>query len=216
MALVASARIVVYLEKLASTLTESRTLELRLPSEGYDWCPNVDTTQRNLLIFICVLVLVTLVAVLLATFGPIRNNVTDSLAKYGQIAVLGEIIAIFVVVSKNVFSPTTGAYSLVISMDPQWLELDVDWDVNKCSLRFGDSELSVKPALSPLGPGWEIKLPSNEFKKVRDTDVGELFLTDSKGNRWEGSAFYFFQRQINVRTLESKAKIMLDYGVEDG
>ena len=176
----------------------------------------MDTAQRNLLIFLCSLVLLTVIAVLAATFGfPVRSDTTETFAKWGQAAVLGEIVALFLLIARNIFSDKGGAFSLVVSPKPEWSSLDLAWKNDACFIRFGTEKFPVYPALSPVGAAWEIRLPGNIYRRLKDTDVLELFLTDQKGNQWEGGAFFLFQKQLHLNPISDEAKILNDYGISD-
>ena len=177
----------------------------------------MNSTQRNILIFLCVLVFLTVAAVLAAVFGwPFDvTDTTKDFARYGQVAVLGEIIGLFIVVARVVvLSPTSGAYSLVVSLHPDWSSLDLEWDLDSWFLKFGDQTLPVRPVRSDFGAAWEIRLPSEVYQKIQDTDVLELSLTDLKGNPWRAAEF-FFKKQMLVTPLADKSKILDDYGYTD-
>lgn len=179
----------------------------------------MNSTQRYTLIFLCALVFLTVVAVLAAVFGiwifDKESETTKAFAQYGQVAVLGEIIGLFAIVTRWVFSQRSGAYSLVISPHSEWSHLDLAWDVNNCYLKFRDQTVRVSPVLSLVGEAWEIRLPSEVFEKIQPTEAPVLILTDKKGNQWEGGPFYLFQRQLSVKPLADKSKILDDYGYTD-
>jgi hypothetical protein len=181
----------------------------------------VTATQKNLLIFLCVIIFLTVVAVLSANLGfPNESGTTQSFAKWGLAAVLAEIVGLFVFVAKGIFQPKIGAYSLVISM-PQDLEgLDISqiiWDIKNCFLALllpnSEEKLLIQPVLSDKGKSWEIKLPGALYDKVSETTPITLLLNDIKGNKWEKS-FYLFQRPLDLQPLD-KQKIKADYGYKD-
>ena len=175
----------------------------------------MNSTQRNILIFLCVLVFLTVVAVLAAVFEWFgKSDTIKHFAQWGQVAVLGEIIGLFVIVVRSVISPTSGAYSLMVSPHPDWSTLDIVWDLDSWFLKFGDQTLPVKPVQSDIGGAWEIRLPSEVYQKIRDTDVMELFLTDQKGNQWRAADF-LFKKQMRVVPLAAKSQILDDYGDTD-
>ena len=160
----------------------------------------------------------TVVAVLAAVFaGSVwkETPTTKEFAKWGQVAVLAEIIGLFLFVARSAVSQRSGAYSLVISPHTEWSNLDLAWDVNNCYLMFRDQTVRVSPVLSPVGAAWEIRLPSEVYEQIRPIDAPVLILTDLMGNQWEGGPFYFFQRQLHVKPLADKSKILGDYGYTD-
>jgi hypothetical protein len=98
----------------------------------------VTATQRNLLIFLCAIIFLTVIAVLSANLGfPNDSVTTQSFARWGLAAVLAEIVGLFVFVAKGIFQPKIGAYSLVISMPRDLESLDISqiaWDIQNCFL----------------------------------------------------------------------------------
>lgn len=176
-------------------------------------------TQRNLLIFLCTIVFLTVVAVLLANLGiPYENETTQTFAKWGLSAVLVEIVGLFVFVARGIFGHKIKSYSLVITAPGDLPGLDiarVSWDGKKCFLLFKEERYPIQPTLSQVGPALEIRLPGVVYEKVDENDSLELILTDASGNQWEVRPFYLFQRPLTLSTLSDRQTIMAAYGYRD-
>ena len=106
--------------------------------------------QRNLLIFLCVLIFLTVVAVLLANFGiPWESSTTQSFAKWGQTVVLAEIIGLFLIVGRSVFTQKIRSYSIILTAHkdlPEPILSRVSWDKEKCFVEYDDKKLKINPA----------------------------------------------------------------------
>jgi hypothetical protein len=187
--------------------------------------------QKLLLIFLCSIVFLTVIAVLSANLGfPNDSATTQSFAKWGMAAVLGEIIGLFVFVGHEVFrpkpSPRLSHFSLIIFM-PKGLERLVplvSWDEKKSFLIlrsskngvFDEEQLPMTPVLEEGSPGraWEIKLPIDLYDKIGEINPVRLLLTDNKGYQWDSGSFYLLRRQLILRSSEDPQKIMADYQVK--
>ena len=183
----------------------------------------VTATQRNLLVFLCIIIFLTVIAVLAANLGfPNESATTQSFAKWGLGAVLVEIVGLFVFVAKGIFQRKANAYSLVVGMPKELASLDVSqiaWDQKNCFLVLlttkEEERFRIIPVAGALAPNsWEIKLPSTLSEKITETDPVYLLLTDSFGNRWEVGSFYLFQRSLSLKAPD-KLKLKADYGYAD-
>ena len=179
----------------------------------------VNKTQRYLLIFLCGVVLLTVIAVLLANLGfPTKTETTKEFAKWGLGAVLAEIIGLFIIVTRGIFAQKSSIYSLVIRSPEELPGLDItriEWDLKNCFMKFREEKHLIKPALSPVGPAWEIRLPDAIHRRISETDAVELLLTDVRGNTWRVPPFFLFQRQLALSSMGERQKIIAHYGEKD-
>lgn len=171
-------------------------------------------TRQYLLAFLCLLILLTVLAVLAANMGWLDGTPqVEAFAKWGLGVVLAEIMALFVFVTRNVFRQPT--YSLMLSAPTDLPGLDVmriSWDRDKCFVSYGDKKVNVKPAFE--GVNFEIRLPPKIIDKITDTDAVEVELVDKKGNRWVTQSVFLFRRTMSLIYLESRETIIKSYEVE--
>jgi hypothetical protein len=170
-----------------------------------------DRTQSSLLIFLCGLVLLTVLAVLAANIGLLpESETTASFAKWGMAAVLAEIIGLFTIVARGVFSKRTGSYSLIVKPLHGIDIAKINWDVKACYLEFSENRHPIKPVLSPIGAAAEIKLPYGLVDQVGEATPVDIYLKDTLGNHWT-AAFFLNQKTIDLQAQGSIAKIRGDY-----
>lgn len=174
--------------------------------------------QKYLLIFLCGLVFLTVVAVLVVNVGFVEDSeTTRNFAKWGTMAVLAEIIALFAIATRQVFSDKVSTYSLVIG-PLRDIEVDIaniSWDAEQCYLQFASEKVPVKPVRSAVGRAFEIKLPYSLFEKVDEQTPIEIYLRDKYGCDWEIESFYLYQKEVTLRALTPQNKVLAAYGLND-
>jgi hypothetical protein len=178
----------------------------------------VDRAQKNLLIFLCSLVFLTVLAVLAANVGLLpTSKTTGDFAKWGMAAVLAEIVGLFVIVARGVFAKRSGSYSITIG-PPEDVEVDftrIAWDPAACFIKISGESSPIRPVRSTSGPSFEIRLPYSLVDKVDEQTAVEIYLTDKFGNAWEVEALYLNTKTGRLRALGSVQKILADYGSQD-
>jgi hypothetical protein len=107
-------------------------------------------------------------------------------------------------------------YSLLIGPPENLRNLDVtliNWD-EQCFLVARRVREQITLVRSRVGPTFRVEIPPKLVQKVKDEPVA-LELKDRKGNRWEVESFYMFENLLPLSLVESKQKIIRDYGEED-
>ena len=176
-------------------------------------------TKRNLLIFLCGLVFLTVVAVLVANFIPEPGDTTKDFAKWGSFAVLGEILALFVLVTRTAIGRSASAFTIVLDRprEAEWADLnvkDIVWDEKKCIMLLGNESIPITPAHMEGSGDWVIKLSSDLYGNISETDVIDLILVDDGENIWN-SKFYLHSKQVQIypRPVEIVSEADPDSGV---
>ena len=93
--------------------------------------------------------LLTVLAVLAANFGT-GGERSEQFAQWGQVAVLAEIVALFVFVGRSISRGSTAPYSLVITESkkvPGYIG-QVLWDNERCVLIYKGERLCLAGPLS--------------------------------------------------------------------
>lgn len=106
-------------------------------------------------------------------------------------------------------------YSLLIGPPEDLRNLDVTliyWDESFLVARGVREQITL--VRSRVGPTFRVEIPPKLVQKVKDEPVA-LDLKDRKGNRWEVENFYMFENLLPLSLVESKQKIIQDYGEED-
>ena len=170
------------------------------------------------MIFLCGLVFLTVVAVLFANIGfENPTETTKFFAKWGTGVVLAEIIGLFAIATRWVFSERISTYSLVIG-PLEDIEVDIariSWDMGGCFLHVSEDKWPIKPVRSKVGRAFEIKLPYSLFEKVDEQTPIEISLRDKFGCDWEVESFYLYQKEVTLRALSPPHKILAAYGPSD-
>jgi hypothetical protein len=107
-------------------------------------------------------------------------------------------------------------YLLLIEPAESWIDFEitrVEWVRDECFVMYGeDSREAIRVVPSGIGPTFQVILPNGLFDRITSTNTLELKLKDTKGNRWYVKPFFPFRKVLSVSTLESKEKIIADYG----
>jgi hypothetical protein len=175
--------------------------------------------RRDIILWTLVFtVVLTVLAVLAAALGFIQSEQAALLAKWGMVGVLGEIIALFVYVSKWTLRERKPSLILVAPRIPPSLRhLDIariDWSRDSCYIVFGSVRERIQLIPDPIGSAFRVQIPDGVMEKLKDDDVLELQLLDTKGNSWHVRPFLLFQSQLSLSTHAKIDKIISDYGDE--
>lgn len=171
--------------------------------------------QQNLVWLVGGLFAITVVAVLWANlFGS--SDARDAFAKWGLVGVVGEVVALFVLITKGILGPRT--YSVTLG-PPERMEgfnfSRIGWDKDRCRALCAGLEVKVTPVRSAIGGSFEIVIPSEILAKTTETQPIELQLIDKKGYKWEVEPFHVFQRTVTLAYLEAtEQQIIAAYSPE--
>jgi hypothetical protein len=174
--------------------------------------------QYLVLVVLTLLVVLTVLAVLAAGLG-FFPAAKDSLTKWGPAGALAQIIALFVFVTKSLFSKPTGSrVSLLLGPPKELPDFDVtriQWEEENCIVRSGRSKKRVTLVPARAGGSFHIQLPRGFLENMEDGQTMELSLKDVRGNRWTVRPFFPSENMVPLFLLESEEKIIADYGDSD-
>jgi len=108
-------------------------------------------------------------------------------------------------------------YSLLIGPPENLRDLDItliNWDGDNCFLISGGLKEKINLIRSKVGPTFRVNIPPSTLDKIKE-DVIALELKDRKGNRWEVRSFYLYENLVPLSLVESRTKIIQDYGEEN-
>ena len=173
-------------------------------------------TQNFLLIFLCGLVLLTLLAVLWANLqNPEIGTALAWFARWGAGVVIAEIIGLFVFVAKGVMAGNGQRdVSLFVYPDPRWEALGPVWDRNSCRITGNKGNLSVTPVEHGGSGTLEIPLSAEECKSLDDRKTLVVSVKDNKGIEWS-SSFHLSRLQTRIVPDEEEQKVLSLYGPDD-
>jgi hypothetical protein len=118
---------------------------------------------------------------------------------------------------RNGEEPTKQKYSLLIGPPENLRDLDItliSWDGDGCFLLSGDLKEKISLIRSKVGPTFRVNLPQAILDKIKE-EVIALELKDRKGNRWEVRSFYLYENLVPLSLVESRSKIIEDYGEDN-
>jgi hypothetical protein len=174
--------------------------------------------QYLVLIALTVLVVLTVLAVLAAGLG-LFPAAKESLTKWGPVGALGQIIALFIFVTKILFSKQDGRrVSLLLGPPTEFPDLDITrilWSDEECLVRAGKRRQRVTLVPARAGGSFRIQMPNGFLESVDSQQPIELLLKDAKGNRWCVRPFFPSENMVPLFLLETEEKIIADYGDPD-
>jgi len=113
---------------------------------------------------------------------------------------------------------TNTRYSLLIGPPENIPQLDItliDWDDNECYLVSNKLKESVSLVPSRIGPSYRVQISDSILRRVSVDEAVHLELKDKKGNQWRVKRFYFFENLLPLSAVESREKIIQDYGEDE-
>lgn len=172
--------------------------------------------QKNIRILLVYAVIgFTFLTVLVVMAGVFSFGVTEEtakiLVKWGVPTVLGELMALFAGIVKWAFKGHE--YVLIITIEPDLLDYGLNWDDKSCTVKFGETEETVTPALSNFGSAWEVRLPHEIAEKIKPTDPVSVKFKDKQGHEWGGHAAFLFQQSFKLTPVAPRSRVLSDYGV---
>jgi hypothetical protein len=109
-------------------------------------------------------------------------------------------------------------YSLLIGPPESMPQLDItliEWDDDQCYLISNKLRENVALVPSRVGPSYRVQISENILKKISVDEAVFLELKDKKGNQWKVKRFYLFENLLPLSAVESREKIIQDYGEDE-
>lgn len=174
------------------------------------------TSQLIILATLSGLVVLTVVAVLAANFGLLGPEAAQSpLARWGLAGVLGELVALYVLIGRLVFEKRR---EITVEIGPprELPNLDIsqiEWVKQDCFLETWEgTKVSIGLVPSQVGPSLRVELPTNVGNILATDKYVELMLKDKKGNTWQVKPFRTWETLRPLAICKPLEKIIRDYG----
>jgi hypothetical protein len=174
----------------------------------------VPKLQQNLVWLVGGLFALTVIAVLWANLVG-STDTRDAFARWGLLGVVGEVVALFVLITRGIVLPRTYSVTLGPPEDmPGFNFSRIAWDKDRCRALCAGLDMKVTPVRSAIGGSFEIVIPPEILAKTTETQPIELRLIDKKGYTWEVQSFHVFQRTVILEYMEQRDEIIAAYSPE--
>jgi len=141
---------------------------------------------------LAIIVLATVAAVLwvnLGFAGPEAQK--GNFATWGTAAVLGEIVALFVLIGRSVWLPKPRLSIQILPPQdfPAVRPGRFIWNDQKCFVRSTNVDKQVRLINSNIGQAWTVYIPQDILNQIADKEYIEFYFEDSNGHEWAAGPF---------------------------